>query len=49
MFGNCIIYDADMDAKFIDIVALLKWIDEYRPHMGDAQVLLKLIDELRKA
>jgi hypothetical protein len=27
---------------------LLSWIEEHRPHMGDAQVLIKLIEELRK-
>jgi hypothetical protein len=27
---------------------LLDWIEEHRPQIGDAQALLKLIEELRK-
>ena len=33
---------------YIHIEELLTWINDRRPQMGDAQVLIKLIEELRK-
>jgi hypothetical protein len=38
----------DPYGRMIYIDDLLSWIEDHRPHMGDAQVLIKLVEELRR-
>ena len=47
-YPSCDAVDADPHGRMIYVDDLRSWIEEYRPHMGDAQVLIKLIEELRK-
>jgi hypothetical protein len=51
-FDNCPSLDAvsiDSSGRMIYVDDLLVWTEEHRFQMDDTQVLLKLIEELRKS